>query len=85
MSGRVDVLAAMDGWCRLIAHTSGNPNAPDDLREARAAVADLVEAAGAFTRGMPLAYADNAAVVGNSNARLIEDMRAALARCGGEP
>lgn len=37
------VLAVLDGWIGLIRHQSGS--APNDLTEARAAIAELIEAA----------------------------------------
>lgn len=44
------VLAVMDGWAGLIKHTSGN--APADLISARAAVAELIEAAQEMVEGV---------------------------------
>lgn len=62
------------------AHCTGTV---ENLLEARAALAELVQAAQAFCGAMPAAYADNAAVVGNWNALQIENMRNALARVKG--
>lgn len=70
MSAPVDVLARIEAaWGKESPEYS--------------AVAELIEAARTFCSGMPLQYAENAKVVGNCNAREIENMREALAKCGG--
>lgn len=82
MSAPVDVLKAMrvaEAYC----YDAGASNAAQNMKAARAAVAELIEAARTFCSGMPLQYAENAKVVGNCNAREIENMREALAKCGG--
>ena len=81
MSAPLDVLAVMDAEIARAgfdAFPSGR-----NLIRARAAVAELVEHVRDLSLGMPLSYADNARVIGNSNALVLERLRAALARIKG--
>lgn len=81
MADKVDALAILDD---VIADMGDLPGTQGhELAKARSAVAELVKAARNFCSGMPIQYADNAKVVGNCNAREVENMRAALANVRG--
>ena len=79
MNRPVDVLAVMDDAAHKLAHGVGMPAAQmavaAELREARAAVAELVEAARYALLEL------NAA----QSPETVADLRAALAKFGGQP
>lgn len=81
MSRPVDVLAVMDCAAETLDREA---DGSAGLREARAAVAELIEALSNLCSGLPHLHADLVAVLGASNAHEVMRLRTALARCRGE-
>ncbi len=81
MSAQPNALAVLDDLIADMGDTPGTTG--HQVAQVRAIFADLIQATRRFCSGMPLQYAENAKVVGNCNAREIENMREALAQCGG--
>ena len=77
MSGPVNVLA-------VLADYSAQHGDPEDFEQARAAVAELIEALSNLCSGLPYQHADLVAVLGASNAHEVWRLRADLARFRGE-
>lgn len=78
MSKHMDVLAVMAEAANYCMLECGNRDAHDDLQEARAAVAELIESVEQFMRRKPR-FDNNRTAIARENNRV----RAALARIGG--
>ena len=74
----VDVLAVMDVCARVASQT--NPRRAEEVREARAAVAELIEAA----RNPCIGFIGLSARVAEQKFAALDRLRAAAARCKGE-